>query len=364
MMNARKVDEYMAQAGGYQKSWLTLAFDEATIIQGETSGGFFNNIWIPTRQYDPTTQQLSENYTYYNIGCTTAEMADIYWTEHSGNYLIGHFEDISQSYALLQRRIAAIFNKNLGKYKKLVELEGLIWNPLWNVDGSELHQIIEQHADEVTKDTGSGESFKGQHIQDKREVTPYDNSTLKTEYQETHAGLDGSQTPSASSKIGDVTVSSSTTTAVPSVSESEASATSNLNVKSHDSFTYAVDEKDAAFGVALTGGDTLHTEKTVRQGNIGVTKTTELIEDARKAFRYTILDEFFKDIDEVILVGIYGDYMSSGEKFYHHFVESAAEIDHIEVDKYGHIVAVVPKGESIHVNANQIIFGNRLSGQT
>ena len=363
MMNARKVDEYMAQAGGYQKSWLTLAFDEATIMQGETSGGFFNDIWIPTRQYDPTTQQLAENYTYYNVGCTTAEMADIYWTEHSGNYLIGHFEDIAQSYALLQRRIAAIFKKNLGKYKKLIELEGLIWNPLWNVDGMELHQIIEQHADEVTKDTGSGESFKGQHIQDERKVTPYDSSDLKIEYQETHAGLDGNRTPSASSTIGDVTASS-TAGAVPSVSESEASANSNLNVKSHESFTYSVKVEDTAFGVSLDGGDTLHTEKTVRQGNIGVTKTTELIEDARKVFRYVLLDEFFKDIDEVILVGIYGDYMSSGEKFYHHFVESQAEIDHVEIDKYGHIVKVAMKGESTEITPNQIIFGNRLSGQT
>lgn len=363
MMNARKVDEYMAQATGYQKSWLTLAFDEATIIQGETSGGFFNNIWIPTRQYDSTTQQLSENYTYYNVGVTTAEMADIYWTEHSGTYLIGHFEDIAQSYVLLQRRIAAIFKKNLGKYKKLIELEGLIWNPLWNVDGTELHQIIEQHADEVTKDTGSGESFKGQNIRDERKVTPYDSSDLKIEYQENHTGQDSSQTASASSTIGDVTVSS-TAGAIPSVSESEASASSSVNVRSHESFEYAVPIKDTAFGVALDGGDTLHTEKTVRQGNIGVTKTTELIEDARKAFRYTLLDEFFKDIDEVILVGIYGDYMSSGEKFYHHFVESAAEIDHIEVDSGGHIVNVVMKGDSTQITPNQIIFGNRISGQT
>lgn len=362
MMNARKVDEYMAQASGYQKSWLTLAFDEATIIQGETSGGFFNNIWIPTRQYDPTTQQLSENYTYYNIGCTTAEMADIYWTEHSGNYLIGHFEDISQSYVLLQRRIAAIFKKNLGKYKKLIELEGLIWNPLWNVDGTELHQIIEQHADEVTKDTGSGESFKGQNLQVQHNVAAYDSGT-KTEWTETRTGQDSSQTASASSTIGEIEVNSESGE-IPSVSESEASASSSVNVRTHSSFEYAVPIKDTAFGVALTGGDTLHTEKTVRQGNIGVTKTTELIEDARKVFRYVLLDEFFKDIDEVILVGIYGEYMSSGEKFYHHFVESQTEIDHVEIDKYGHIVAVVPKGESIHVNANQIIFGNRLSGQT
>lgn len=356
MMNARKVDEYMSGATGYDMSWLQLLMVNA-------AGGFFGNIWIPTREYDPNTDQMSENYTYYNVGLQPNELADLYWTEYSGNYLIGGGSTIDTDYTYLSTRCRAIFKKNLGKYKKLVELEGLIWNPLWNVDGSELHQIIEQHANEVTKDTGSGESFKGQHIQDERKVTPYDSSDLKIEYQENHTGLDGDKTPSASSTIGDVTVSSSTT-AVPSVSESEASATSNLNVKSHDSFTYSVKVEDTAFGVALAGGDTLHTEKTVRQGNIGVTKTTELIRDARETVAFSIIQEFFNDINEVILVGIWGDYTPEYEKFYHHYVESQADIDHVEIDSLGHIVKVVPKGESTQITPNQIIFGNRLSGQT
>lgn len=379
MMNARKVDEYMAQAAGYQKSWLTLAFDEATIIQGETSGGFFNNIWIPTRQYDPTTQQLSENYTYYNVGCTTAEMADIYWTEHSGTYLIGHFEDISQSYVLLQRRIAAIFKKNLGKYKKLIELEGLIWNPLWNVDGEEIRQLLENNG---TNDVETGQINTSAGVQwndtkTTHEVTAYDSDTLKKEYEDKVSG-NGANIPTGIQRVeftnGDFTVSNQSPSGSTIASADESTnglkgktkyvhnLAKNLNGANEED--YIVDARDTAFGQALKGADKMHVEKLIRHGNIGVTKTTELIEDARKAFRYTLLDEFFKDIDEVILVGVYGDYMSSGEKFYHHFVESAAEIDHIEIDKYGHIVGVFPKGESIHVNANQIIFGNRLSGQT
>lgn len=304
-MRARRVDEYLQNFDTYSMRYLDRLMQTSTTISGETSDGFFNNIWIPTRKYNSQTGQLDENYTYYNCGLSSTELADLYWTEYSGNFLIGGSHSITVDYAYLETRCSAIFKKNLGKYRRLLELEGLIWNPLWNVDGTELHQIIEQHADEVTKDTGSGESFKGQHSQDKREVTPYDNTTLKTEYQETHTGMDGSKTPAASSTIGNVTVSSSTTTAVPSVSESEASASSSVNVKSHESFTYAVPIKDTAFGVALAGGDTLHTEKTVRKGNIGVTKTTELIEDARRVVTYSIIQEFFNDINEVILVGLW-----------------------------------------------------------
>ena len=357
-MKARRVDEYMQNFDMYSMRYLDRLMQTSTTISGETSDGFFSNIWIPTRKYNQQTGQLDENYTYYNCGMSSNELADLYWTQYSGNFLIGNSASINIDYAYLETRCSAIFKKNLGKYRRLLELEGLIWNPLWNVDGTELHQIIEQHADEVTKDTGSGESFKGQHVQDERKVTPYDSSDLKTEYQETHTGLDGSKTPSASSTIGDVTVSSSTTTAVPSVSESEASANSNLNVKSHESFTYAVDEKDAAFGVALTGGDTLHTEKTVRQGNIGVTKTTELITDARRVLAYSIIQEFFDDINEVILVGVWDD--SWETPFWQRSYPSSAGIDHIEVDKLGHIVKVAMKGESTEITPNMVIFGNKL----
>lgn len=304
-----KVDDlfwtpYTAQ--DYQGNYLSRLFLDSTAVQGETVDGFFNKIWVPVKVYNEQTGKFADDYTYYNCGMDTNELAELYWTKYSGNYLIGGHEDFDGVFQRLVMRCESIFKQYLGKYRKLVEMEGLIWNPLWNVDGTELHQILEKHADEVTKDTGSGESFKGQHSQDKREVTPYDsNTTLKTEYQETHTGLDGDKKPSASSTIGNVTVSSSTTTAVPSVSESEASASSSLNVRSHESFDYEVDEKDAAFGVSLTGGDTLHTEKTVRQGNIGVTKTTELIEDARKTVAYSIIQEFFRDINKVILIGTY-----------------------------------------------------------
>ena len=312
MIRKLKVDylyftPYVAQ--GYQGSYLKRLFDLSTgIPQGQTTEGFFNKIWVPVKKYNEQTGTFEDTYTYYNCGMDFVELSHLYWTKYSGNYLIGgNSEFLETVFDRLVVRCQSIFKENIGKYRKLVEMDGLIWNPLWNVDGTELHQILEKHADEVNKDTGSGESFKGQHIQDKREVTPYDgdNTTLKTEYQETHIGLDGDKTPAASSTIGDITVSSSTTTAVPSVSESEASASSSLNVRSHESFDYAVDEKDAAFGVSLTGGDTLHTEKTVRQGNIGVTKTTELIEDARKTVAYSIIQEFFKDINKVILIGTY-----------------------------------------------------------
>lgn len=303
MWKMRKVDEYYdtSNAASPDTKLLTTFFTNCTNYQNKL---LFSSIYLPVRQFDTQTQKLAEEYTYLNVGLTSAELADLYWAEYSGNFLIGyHKDDIAKDLADLTTRANAIFKKNIGKYLKLIELEGLEWNPLWNVDGVELHQIIEQHADEISKDTGSETSFRGQNIKDEHKVSAYNNGT-KTEWEETHTGQDSSQKATASSTVGDITVDSESGT-IPSVSESEASANSNVNVKSHASFDYAVPVKDTAFGVALTGGDTLHTEKNIRQGNIGTTKTTELIEDARKTISYSIVQEFFNDINKVILVGVW-----------------------------------------------------------
>ena len=387
-MNARLVDEYTAQATGYERSWLDLLFDRATIISGETSGGFFNNIWIPTRKYDPNTQKLAENYTYYNVGMSTAELSDLYWTEYSGNYLIGRQDDISIDFSYILTRVKAIFKKNLGKYRKLVELEGLEWNPLWNVDGSEIHQLLEKHASENNLFSESGASATGKNLKDEHKVSAY-NSATKTEWEETHVGQGASNSPSvnvsspyttvadglfvgqgaSNSPSATVVYGDDTLTAnggsIADVDTSSSEARASRSHKTHDSFNYSIKVEDTAFGVAISdGGDVLHTEKTVRQGNIGVTKTTELIEDARRTVAFSIIQEFFDDINKVILVGLWGNYCGHKAKLYHHYEPSTAEIDHVEVDKFGHIVAVVMKGDSTEITPNQIIFANRISGQS
>jgi len=361
-MKARMVDEYTAQATGYERSWLDLLFDRATIISGETSGGFFNNIWIPTKKYDPTTQKLAENYTYYNVGMSTADMSDLYWTEYSGNYLIGKQSDISIDFTYLVTRVKAIFKKNLGKYRKLVELEGLEWNPLWNVDGTEIHQLLEKHANENNLFSESSASATGKNLKDEHKVSAYDSAT-KTEWEETHVGKGNSNAPSAEVVYGDDTLTANGGS-INDVDTSSSEARASRSHKTHESFEYSVKVEDTAFGVAINdGGDVLHTEKTVRQGNIGVTKTTELIRDARDVVAYSIIQQFFDDINEVILVGIWGD-CGYEKPMYHHYEPASAEIDHVEVDSLGHIVKVVMKGDSTQITPNQIIFGNRTSGQS
>ena len=63
--------------------------------------------------------------------------------------------------------------------------------------------------------------------------------------------------------------------------------------------------KDSAFGVAIEGAERYYAEKRIRQGNIGITKSTELIQSQREVVRYNILDEFFKDLEKEIIVGVF-----------------------------------------------------------
>ena len=265
----------------------------------------FSTIYMPVREYDSQTQKLSDTYTYKNVGMTTTELADLYWTMYSGEYLIGagRGRQITDDITLLKKRCRSIFKKNYGKYLKLIELAGLEWNPLWNVDGTELRQIIENDAAEIIKDQGSASSAERSNLTTNHNTSAYDGN-LKAEWSETVDGVSGSFTPSASTTIGEETATS-TGTSVTNPTTSGGSVNSNIRSIEHGELSYSVDAADTAFGTALNGGDRLHTEKYVRQGNIGVTKTTELLKDARESLKFNIIEEFFKDINKVILIGVY-----------------------------------------------------------
>ena len=319
-MKMRKVDEYYntANAASPDTKLLTTFFTNCTNYQNKL---LFSNIWLPVRFYDQQTQKLSDDYTYVNVGLSTAELADLYWAQYSGNYLIGyHQDDIPKDLADLTTRAEAIFKKNVGKYLKLIELEGLEWNPLWNVDGEELRQVLENNG---TTDVESGMIRSDIGVQyDNRKTThnvaAYDTDGVKMEYTDEIEG-NGTNVPTGLQRVemidGDMVVTSSQVSggAISHANNGTTGASGSTkyvhknakNLVNGAEAEYAVDARDAAFGQALTGGDKMHAEKLIRRGNIGVTKTTELIEDARNALRFSLIQEFFDDINEVILVGIY-----------------------------------------------------------
>lgn len=298
---------------------------DGTKTDGED--GFFKYIWLPVKVYDQQNEKMSE-YHYYNIGLQYSEIADLYQTQYGFNYLASplHIEQIGQSVLdsqALGRKILMIFKKNLGKYYKMLELQGYTYNPLWNVDGVEIRQSLEnQGINDVTTSSGSyGRGLVDENGKTTHNVSAYDSGT-KEEYNDTTVGQESDHDlPQLSYDPETGEVSTENSKHFDSVSQRNASyAASGSNTKyEHNNAQngindtssggygreYVIDSKDTAFGQKLVGGDKMYNEKYIRQGNIGVTKTQELIESERENLRFSIIQEFFDDINAQLLVGIY-----------------------------------------------------------
>jgi len=153
---------------------------------------------------------------------------------------------------------------------------GYAYNPLWNVDGVEIEQTLDNHGGvntDVTPMYATKQNLK---------TNSYD-GTLK-DTQETSITYNGTK---------------------------ETTEETHLNAKNlvdNVETDYTVGVNDTAFGQALTGGDFMHINKRLRQGNIGVTMTTQLLEAERDFVRTNLIKEFFNDINEQFLVGVFPNY--------------------------------------------------------
>lgn len=304
---------------------LQRAFENGTkIAVGPPEKYFFTQIWLPVKEV--TDQGIADDWTYQNIGLTVTELADAYQTFYGFNRLsvpLIETQGYDSCYELGEK-IKSIFLMNKGKYLKLLELQGYTYNPLFNVDGVEIRQSLEnQGINNVTTSAGSyGRGLVDESGKTTHNVSAYDSGT-KEEYNDTTIGQEQDKDlPQLSYDPETGEIASEAPKLFDSVSSRNASyAASGSNTKyehnnafnkkwnektqKYDEEEYTVSEKDTAFGQKLVGGDKMHNEKYIRQGNIGVTKTQELIEAERQNLKYSIVKEFFDDINAQILVGIY-----------------------------------------------------------
>lgn len=245
-----------------------MIFEKGLSDGGSPANYFFNTIFAPIRT--PTAAGMPATDQYIPVGWSYSEIASIYGNAFSGNFWPQYFDDLAALNAAIAAyeceavdRMQDIIAENAYKYQKLIELQGYAWNPLWNVDGEELHSTIEQHAEEketTATDYTSTTSRK-----------PYDSTTWQDAERRTDSGT----------------------------------AAGNVRTRTHTQDAHSVSAEDNAFGETITGGDIYHAEKTIRRGNIGLTQTTQLIENARRALDYSVLRPFFDDLNKQLLIGIF-----------------------------------------------------------
>lgn len=300
------------------------AIQLGTWISQDPETYFFDSIWLPVKEV--TSSGIAEQFTYVNIGLSTEQLAQIYKTYHGFNYLSPAFYKNNPALSIIDlgEKIRSIFLLNKGKYLKLLELQGYTYNPLFNVDGTEIRQSLDNEGtnDVSSNAFASGHGGTAEDVTNTHKVSAYDN-TEKTEYTDQTQGgqnsLDGipqygydSTTDTWTKSNGSLAnLSGETMSASGSRNETTYTHNNAMNKKwnettqQYDEEEYEVDAKDTAFKKALVGGDKMHNEKLIRQGNIGVTKTQELIDAERQNLRYSVVKEFFDDINAQILVGIY-----------------------------------------------------------
>lgn len=259
---------------------LEQAFKYGTSVNlGSGQINLFENIYIPVLL--PTSTGQPAEKQWINVGLNETDIAG-YYNDLYGSCRINVKWDESDFYhktqSPLERQIRRVCNVNLKKYLKLMELDGYFYNPLWNVDGTETFATADG---EGTK-TAYGKVGLGKTVSSDGTFT--DSTEVKT----THnvSAYDSTETKEESNDISQ-------------------GVTSNWQGQTNNGLGIEVDSGDDPFGNGLTDEMRYHIDKKIRQGNIGVTKTQELIESERENLKFVILEEFFKDLNKSILVEIY-----------------------------------------------------------
>ena len=343
---------------------LTALFDTATRnVTGAKDGLFFKNIYMPLKI--ATSSGMPELSTYVDIGLSLYELAEVYWSQYGRAFLDAPYylckDSTEQATDLLElgRRARSVLLKNKYKYLKNIEMLGLDYNPLFNVDGVEIRQKLgNEGTNEVNTNTTNNSGTKeynatadSDKVTTTHSVATY-NDAEKAEYNDSTEGkisgssiADGSVTFSEDSethektiswtpsKQGGINVPSNSKYVRDSRNRFTGELSSNNTEYTHNNAKnligtlgesdiydgvkdyqtgdesdaeYYVESGDTAFGYRLIGGDKMEVEKLIRKGNIGVTKTTELIEAQREIVKFSIIDEYFNDLNKVIMVGNWG----------------------------------------------------------
>ena len=268
----------------------------------------FSAIYVAIRNNPQNaSQEASETYTYYNVGFSDAEIAAYFNLRYGANYFCYSYRD-SLDIAALRDKLTSIYKANKYKYMKLVEILGYKYNPLYNVDGKELYSNMESIGDTKTTRTPDGTITSTSGTMNNNTIgastttnytNPYDQNTSSSaaDYVDSKTQQDAVTTQQTYEEYSETTEL-----------ENEPATGYILNPqtgKYEKSGLFSVAAADSAFNVALSGAERYYAEKRIRQGNIGVTKSTELIAAQRDIVKYNILDEFMRDIEHDLVVGIY-----------------------------------------------------------
>lgn len=278
----------------------------------------FRDAYMHFKTMDSTGIEKDEIY-YIGINC--ADLADIFASKYEHRLVERpiNLDDPTADVERIKRRLHAMVCEYIPKYLKTVETYGYTYNPLANVDADEQYAYIDSASDTNSNGStdsssensssshsstnvnttstsingGEGISSPETHLYETQyDDTGKSDANLKS-YTTTSGGSTSHSTANANENYSDGSADSSSSGSASSSSESHYDR-QNINVKASDN----------ALGFNMDSATNIHIEKHRRVGNIGTTKTTELIQSEREIYS-SIIHEFLEDAAKEILLPLY-----------------------------------------------------------
>lgn len=185
------------------------------------------------------------------------------------------FETMSGVYSYIQRKIRLNLLVNIYKYSKTYETTVLEYNPLWNVDGTEIREV------EREKDGTNTDNYNEQNELKKTGTI----TNAKT-------GNDKNEERGNSTNIQSKTTMDSSTfyeteknVESPNIDNTTLYNSTNTQTNNTSDIDKHTGSKSNTYGEQGSEKETL-----TRQGNIGVTKTTELLTEQRKLVDFSFIE--------------------------------------------------------------------------
>ena len=183
------------------------------------------------------------------------------------------------SSAAIQLHIDSVIGAHLYEWGKYLETLTLEFNPLWNVDGTET--VTSVYGEHVTDDE------KGQ-----RQRTDSKAQAVLTDVYGSHTDTNN-----------DYSTTNDDTTNPHLKGRAESITATKTDTHTDSARTDTV--TDAATKDTVTSKTHTDTITTVKQGNIGVTKSTDLVESYRKMAQFSLVYRIAKALSEELTVNIW-----------------------------------------------------------
>lgn len=240
------------------------------VLQPALTANFFTYIYVPVEQLDQDGNVVK---TYENIGINYSDLVNEFYACYCNRFLGFKAKSDSATEKLRVKKmikdtVKSVLSLNQYKYLKLIETLGFKYDPIANYDMNETSGTWASDGNTKSTTTPSGEVISKDY---------------RTQYDDTSEG--------------DANLESYNKTSYNNAKTE--------TVIEHQDLGKTISANKDIYEIGTSDIDNFSGSKIRRNGNIGVTTTQQMIESQRQLVRFSIIQEYFNDLDKAILLNVY-----------------------------------------------------------